>query len=695
VLADDEGDSMPSVLEHPPNTPAEPVTEVLHGIEVTDPYRWLEDQNSPSTRRWLEDQRAYTRSYFDSLTGRDAVRQRTSELLSIPPVVEPWNVGDRYFYLKRHQDVEQPAIVMRHGLFGEETILVDPVLRKTGTSTAVAIVAISHDGRYLAYSVRQGGTDHAAIEILDIERNIVLPDRLVEGFCWGLAFTADRSGFYYSHRALNDPRPNYRAVLWHRFGTDRSDDEEIFFAGEEPNLFLGILDSPHAQLLAYAVFSTGKHPRTSLYLRTTEAGQLPKLLLQGIEGCFVPFFVRGQLLAYTDLAAPNFRIVCIDVSHPDPENWRTIVPESDRRIQQFAAAADQIFVTRADRFTTRLQAFGLDGEQKKSIPFPPYGSVDLINPTTTTDQLFYSHTSISNPATVHCYDTREQEVVTWDESNVPFDPSVIAVEEVIYNSKDGTAVPLLLAARKDLLDSGPLPTFLTGYGGFGSCVTPRFTAFATFLIEQGFLIAVPALRGGSELGEEWHLAGRRENRQNSFDDFIAAAEWLLLQGRSAPGRIGIGGGSNAGLLVGAAITQRPDLFRAAICLGPLLDMARYHLFDFAAGWADEFGAPEDKEDFHSLLAYSPYHRVQHGMTYPAVLLISGDADTRCNPMHARKMAARLQAASTSGHPVLLDYKPAWGHTPVQPLSTKIEALTDRLAFLCHELGVQVQPRRTA
>jgi len=308
--------------------------------------------------------------------------------------------------------------------------------------------------------------------------------------------------------------------------------------------------------------------------------------------------------------------------------------------------------------------------------------------------LFYSYTSISKPAAVCCYDVRREETVSWSEVNSPVDPCEIAFEDTTYTSTDGMSVPLFLAARKDLLHSGPLPTFLTGYGGFGSCVTPRFTAFATFLMEQGFLFAVPALRGGSELGEQWHRAGKRENRQNSFNDFVAAAEWLIAEGRSVSGRIAIGGGSNAGLLVGAAITQRPDLFCAAICLGPLLDMARYHLFDFAAGWSDEYGSPEDQGDFQSLLAYSPYHRVSDGVAYPAVLLISGDADTRCNPMHARKMTARLQAATSSTRPVLLDYKPAWGHTPIQPFSTKIEALTDRLAFVGHELGVHVQPGRS-
>jgi len=682
---------MPLVL-NPPPTPVEPVTEVLHGVPITDPYRWLEDQNSPRTRKWVEEQTAYTRGYLDAIPGRERVRKRVSELLSTPIVPDFWSVGDRHFFLRRHEHRQQPVIVMRDGLFGEETILVDPAARGCGASTAVSIGAISSDGHFLAYFVRHGGTDHSALEILDIERNVVLPDRLPQGYCSGFAFAPDGTGFFYCHRELQDSRPNYRAAFWHHFGTERSQDREVFFAGEKPDLFLGILNSPQAQLLAFVAFSTGKQRSTSIYLSTLSPETVAKLLICGIEGCFVPFFVRGQLLAYTDFGAPNFRIVRIDVTAADATHWRDIVPESERRIQRFAVAGDQIFVTRIDRFSTKVEAFGLDAERKKDVPFPPHGSVELLNRTDMTDKLFCSHASISKPTTVYCYEPRSKQLSVWEEVNVPFDPSIVALEEVTYSSKDGTSIPLLLAARKDLLHSGTLPTFLTGYGAFGSCVTPRFTAFATFLIEQGFLFAVPALRGGSELGEEWHLAGRREKRQNSFDDFIAAAEWLISQGLSAPDQVAIGGGSNAGLLVGAAITQRPDLFRAAICLGPLLDMTRYHLFDFAAGWADEYGSPEDEQDFRSLLAYSPYHRVEEGGAYPAVLLISGDADNRCNPMHARKMAARLQAASSSGFPILLDYRAAWGHTPVQSLSTKIEALTDRLAFVCHELGVHIEPR---
>jgi prolyl oligopeptidase len=688
---------MAQAVQSPPPTPVEPVTEILHGIEITDPYRWLEDQNSPRTRKWLEEQAAYTRAYFAAIPEREAIQTRVRELLAVKEVIsEPWNTGDRYFFLKRQDGREQPVIVMSEALSGTETVLVDPAQRGSGNSVAVSIAAISADGRFLAYFVRQGGTDHSSLEILDIERRVVLPDRLPEGFCTGFSFSPGGTGFYYSHRELHDRHPNYRAALWHQFGTEQSQDREMFFAGEEPNLFLGILDSSEAKLLAYPVFFTGKSPRASVYLQamSSESSEVT-LLIEEIEGGFVPFFVRGRLLAYTDFAAPNFRIVRIDPVNPDPSNWHDVVPESDRRIQEFAVAGGQVFVTRIDRFSTNVDVFGLDGKQKKSAGFPKCGTIDLLNRTNATEKLFYSYTSISQPAAVCCYDMRREEGVAWGEVNSPVGLPAIAVEETVYPSADGTSVPLFLAASKDLLHSGPLPTFLTGYGGFGSCVTPRFTAFATFLMEQGFLFAVPALRGGAELGEQWHRAGKREKRQNAFDDFVAAAEWLISEKRSTSGRIAIGGGSNAGLLVGAAITQRPDLFGAAICLGPLLDMARYHLFNFAAGWADEYGSPEDQEDFQSLLAYSPYHHVFDRITYPGVLFISGDADTRCNPMHARKMAARLQAANGSSRPVLLDYKAAWGHTPVQPLSTKIEALTDRLAFICHELGVRVRTGRSS
>ncbi|MCU1224337.1 MAG: hypothetical protein JWQ42_2430 [Edaphobacter sp.] len=686
---------MPSVIVAPPFTPVDPVTETLHGVEITDPYRWLEDQNSPQTRAWLEEQIAYTHSRFDAAPGREELRERVRDLLTFKETMfEPWNVGDRYFYLKQYKDREQPVIVMRDGSAGEESILVDPATRTT-CSGAVSIAAISHDGRFLAYCVREGGTDHAALEILTTDQMAILPDRLPDGFCTGLAFSLDGSGFYYSHRELQGARQDHKAVRFHLFGTDRNQDQDVFVVDDAKTLSLAVIHSLQTGVLGYVVSSLGKHRRTSVYLHELRTGDVPKLLLNNIPGIFVPFFAQGRLLAYTDMAAPNFRVIIIDPEAPDPAHWHEIVPETSRRIQQFAIAGDRIIVNRIDRFSTSVEMFSLNGIRQQDLHFPSYVTVDLLNQTTATEKLFCSYTSVSCPPTVVCYDPHLESMFNWEPSGAPLDSSLIAVEEVVYPSKDGTSIPLFLAARSDLLHSGDLPTFLTGYGGFGSCVTPRFSVLGTILIEQGFLFAVPALRGGSELGEQWHLAAKREQRQKSFDDFIAAAEWLLTTGRSAPERIAIGGGSNAGLLVGAAITQRPDLFRAAVCLGPLLDMIRYHLFDSAGDWADEYGSAADPRDFISLLSYSPYHCVTPGVEYPAVLFISGDSDTRCNPMHVRKMAARLQAASSSGRSVLLDYKPTWGHSPVQPRSIKIEALIDRLAFICGELGVRIQSKRCA
>lgn len=578
---------------------------------------------------------------------------------------------------------------MRDGYSGPERVLVDPLERGGGTSTAVGIVAISQDGRLLAYSVRHGGTDHFALEILDIENERVLPDRLPDGFCTGFVFAPDGSGFFYSHRQLHCYRPNYRAVFQHHFGMESSEDEEIFVADENPNLWLGILHSPEAGALAYVLFFTGKSQCTSLYLQNLRPNlQDTQPLLKEIGGYFVPFFVGGRLLAYTDFAAPNFRIVRIDLNNSGPPLWHDVVPESESRIQQFAVAAAEVFVTRVYRFSTDVEVFDVEGGHSRTLRFPTRTTIDFLNRTTSSDKLFFSRTSISEPATICCYSPENQRTVAWNKPSIAFDLPTVASGEREIISKDGTRVPVFLAARDDL-HAGPLPTFLTGYGGFGSCVTPKFTAFATFLMEQGFLFAVPALRGGSELGEKWHMAGKGNHRQNAFDDFIAAAEWLISQRRSLQGSIAIGGGSNAGLLVGAVITQRPDLFRAAICLGPLLDMTRYHLFDFAKHWAEEYEVPEDPCDFPFLHAYSPYHHVQDGTDYSAVLFISGDADTRCNPMHARKMTARLQSVNNSGHPILLDYTPNRGHIPVQPLKERVQALANRLGFICRELGISI------
>lgn len=673
----------------PPWSPVEPVIEKLHGIEVVDPYRWLEDQHSPQTTEWLSEQTAYARAYFNNIPGRERIRKRIVQLLDVEVVSEPRKVGDRYFFLKRAAQQEQPIIMMREGETGTDIALVDPAQKGRGPSTAVGIVSVSKDGKLLAFSVRDGGEDSCVVEFLDVDRRQVLPDRLPHGFCRGLAFSPDSKGFFYVHRPIGATRAHRLAVYWHSFGTDLSSDTEIFLAGEDPHLHLGMFCSPDGRFLAYFITAVHGGRTIDFYIHDLASGKPPRQIVERMEGIFAPVFVETNLIALTDWNAPNGRIVAIDPEHPQRDAWKEIVPEAKSRIRDFAVAGGLIFVGYVENLSTSVAIFDLTGKQRGTLASPPQGTVRTLPSQPNSDAVFYRYTSFACPPTIFCYHTQTGEQNVWAQSEVPFDPSSIEVEQIRYPSKDGTLVPMFLVSQRGRRSGGPLPTFLAGYGGFGTSVTPQFTAYATFLLEQGSLFAVANLRGGSELGQHWHEAGKRHNRQNAIDDFLAAAEWLIAEGHAISGRIAIGGGSNAGLLVGAALTQRPDLFRAVVCLGPLLDMLRYQLFDFAEMWMDEYGSAENESDFRHLLAYSPYHRVRDGVAYPAVMLISGDADTRCNPMHTRKMAARLQAATSSAHPILLDYKRTWGHTPVQPLTSRIEALTDRLAFICHELGLKV------
>jgi prolyl oligopeptidase len=679
---------MRTAVATPPPTPVVPVTETLHGLKITDPYRWLEDQNSPRTRAWLEEQRCYTRSYLNAIPRRNEIRNRVEELLSVESVSDPWHVADRYFYLKRQACNEQPVIAMVENESGKEVVLVDPALMGQGSSLAVSILSLSRDGSLLAYGIRRGGLDSQSVEFLDVGRRQVLPDRLPHCFWPQVVFSADGQGFYYSLEAVDSGcHPHYRAVYWHSYGTPLCDDTETFFAGDRPNLRLAIGGSSNGKVMIYLVTEAGDPKAFSLYLHNLFGSETPRKIVEGAGSVFGPFFVGDRLFALTDWEAPNLRIVALDLDSPSCEHWLDIVPESQSRIRDFAFVGNCFCVGYLDNGSNRIEVFDLNGRKRGALPCPPHGTVRMLRRPIESDRLFYSFSSVDQAPTIYSYDPSNNEHNVWARSHVSFDPTHIQIERIRYKSRDGTEIPMVLVGNGLDQRSGSRPTLLTGYGGFSVSPGLQFNIYSTFLIERGFLLAVPDLRGGGDLGGEWHRAGRRQNRQHAFDDFIAAAEWLVAQGHTTPDKIAIAGGSNAGLLVGAAMTQRPELFRAVVCLGPMLDMVRYHLFNFARMWIEEYGTPEQEDDFHNLLAYSPYHRVKYGVPYPSVMFISGDADTRCNPLHARKMAARLQAATSSGHPVLIDYKPTWGHVPVQPLTQRIEALTDRLAFICHELAV--------
>jgi prolyl oligopeptidase len=679
---------MTPILHPAPPSSVDPVVDVLHGVSITDPYRWLEDQDSPRTREWIKEQTSYARAYLDSIPQRQTIRKRIEALLSVEAVSEPWKVGKRYVYLKREAHQEQPVIMMRECESCEEIVLVDPAARER-SGAAVSIVGMSREGNILAYAVRYDGRDSQEVEFLDISTSQVLPERLPDGFGPGLVFSSDGLGFYYSHEISNPSRAHCPAVYWHKFGSKVEEDERVFVAGTNANLRVGLFGSADGTIVGYVVFGPNDPLTLDLYVQKLEGGT-PQKVVERMDSLFSPFFVGRELFATTDLGAPNRRIVRIDLRHPEPEYWRDIVCASQLRIEDWAVVGNWICVSYFFNGCTRMQAIRATDRNRVEIPCPPNGIARLAYRPVETDLLFYEFSTFDQPPAIFSYAPARGEHKLWAQSKAVFDSSSIDLQQVHYRSNDGTEIPMYLVSKKERRRcNDQLPTLLTGYGGFGYSHAPTFKASIAFLMEQGFLFAVANLRGGGEFGEEWHLAGRRHNRQKSFDDFIAAAEWLLGNGYSDPAKLAISGGSNAGLLMGAAMTQRPDLFRAVVCSGPLLDMLRYHRFDRADRWLNEYGSADNPEDFSHLFAYSPYHRVQEGVRYPSVMLVSGDADTRCNPMHARKMAARLQAATSSGHPIILNYRPTWGHMNTQPLSVRIDIVTDRLAFICHELDIRM------
>lgn len=679
---------MPAVMEPPLRSEVEAVTEILHGVPVTDLYRWLEDQDSPRTRVWIAAQTRYARAYLDPIPERDSIRQRLRELIDVETYDSLQKVGNRYFFRKRLPGQEQPSIYMREGINRPDRILVDPSLRGTGPYTAVKPLRVSPDGRLLLYEVKQGGERTGTFELLDVEKQETLPDVLPSGYLRGFAFSPDSTAFYYVHESVGVPMPTRRAAYKHRFGSNFVEDEEIFFAAEGEHVQLHIV--PGKTCLGFLVIRFGDNICSDFYLWNFESTHDPEPLIRNTRYQFGPLLLNDdRILAITNRDAPNLRIVEVRHAAGADAEFVDVVPQSDSRIQNWVANDTGILVSYFRRFETVIEIFDLSGTTIGKLMVDKFDTARLLGSSEDGHEIFFERESFTKPVETCIRQLAASTVTIWARRKVPFDSDGFRHTQVSFPAKDGTEIPMSLVGRPEILNERNHPTIMTSYGGYGVPMTPQFSVFVAFLIERGCLFALPNIRGGSEFGAEWHEAAKRRNRQVAFDDFIDAAEWLIRIGRTEPGKLAIFGGSNSGLLVGAAMTQRPDLFRAVVCMVPMLDMLRYHLFDEAHVWKDEFGSADDPEDFAALLGYSPYHKVRNNTAYPATMLVSGDSDQNCNPLHARKMTARLQAANVSEHPVFLDYSRFRGHSPVLPLSERIEALTDRMAFLCDQLGLHV------
>ncbi|MCI0723439.1 MAG: prolyl oligopeptidase family serine peptidase [Acidobacteria bacterium] len=677
---------MPQLMTPPPYSALEPVSEILHGVAVTDPYRWLEDQDSPRTRAWIEEQTRYARGYLDSIPGRERIRERIREFLTVETYDSLQIAGNRYFFRKRLPDQEQPCIYMREGN-GEDQLLIDPSERGTGKYTAVKPLRVSPDGRLLLYEVKQGGERTGTFELLEIATRQRLPDLLPRGYLRGFGFAPDCKSFYYVHEALDAQRPFYRAAYHHILGTPPSEDREIFFAGEDDKIRLILVsDKKH---LAFFVRHFLERTFTDIYLKPFDVAGPPDLIFRETDCMLGLRLMQEKLLAITDRNAPNRRIVEIRLREDGQHEWMDIVPESDRPIHDWHVVGDCVFVSYMKDMTYQVLIFDFRGQKLGEIPIRGDETLRMLDGLPDGDELLFETESFTEPVGIFRYSAKSNNRTLWAKKRVPFDSAAYSHSHVWFRSKDGTRIPMFLVGRREVLNRSSNPTIMTSYGGYGVSMTPQFSVFVALLMERDCLFALPNIRGGLEFGIAWHNAAKRRKRQTAYDDFLCAAEWLIKTGRTDPKKLAIFGGSNSGLLVGAALTQRPDLFRAVVCMVPMLDMLRYHLFDNAHVWKDEFGAADDPEDFGILAKYSPYHQVRDGVTYPATMIVSGDADRNCNPLHARKMTARLQAANSSQNPILLDYKEFRGHSPVLPLSERIEGLSDRLSFVCDQLEIPV------
>lgn len=676
-----------------PSTRRELVIDELHGQRIEDPYRWLEDGDSPETIAWVEAQNAYGRRELDAIAGRDRIGERLSELLSIGDISAPVVRGVRYFYRRRDGAQNQPTLYWREGHDGADRVLLDPNQLNSEGTTALDWWYPSKDGALLAYGLSESGDERSTLKIREVESGRDLQETIAETRAASLAWLPDNSGFYYTRYPAAGEVPEgeevyHRRVFFHRLGDAAAADLLIFGADRDAQDWPSVQISDDGRYLLVTV--NRGWDRSDVYLRDERAGPGPFIpIMEGEHALASGEVVDGLLYLHTNLDSPRYRMVAIEPSRPGREFWREIVPERPAAVLEGGSIiAGQLLLLYLVDACSRLEVHDLDGAPLREIPLPAIGSIEGLTGESDGGEAFFRFASYNVPPTVYRYVPETSAVDEWARVEAPVQTDDYEVRREVFASRDETMVSMFVVARKGLILDGNNPTVLNGYGGFNIGLTPTFMRSLFLWLERGGVYAVAHLRGGSEYGEEWHQAGMLGKKQNVFDDFIAAAEHLVAAGYTRPSRLAITGGSNGGLLVGAALTQRPDLFRAAVCAVPLLDMLRYHQFQIARLWIAEYGSAEDSEQFQWLWAYSPYQHVGDGVRYPAVLLLTADSDSRVDPLHARKMTARLQAATGSGLPILLRVEFQAGHGAGRPLVKTLAEQTDQWSFLCWQLGVR-------
>jgi prolyl oligopeptidase len=671
-------------LPAPPVAKVDTVTDDYAGTKIEDPYRWLEDAKSPETRAWIGEENAYTQQYLSQLTTLPKISSELTALMRVDQYSIPTLRAGKYFFNKRLADQNQGSLYMRTGWHGQDQLLIDASKLSADQNTSVNMVDISDDANLVVYEIRVGGADEGAVHIRSVKNGSNLADVLPTARYSGISLAPDNSGLYYAkftHQGTN--------VWFHKFGTSVNADPKLF-GGEYRGRQLGELDlvgvritDDHHYLIVSIAHGVPATSQDYLVkdLRKPNADFVP--LVYNVQAHVRVLAADDRFFLMTDYEAPNTRIVEATPG-AEPSSWKTIVPEGKDVIDGYSIVGDQLFVSRLHDVKTETTIYTLDGKQTGTLTYPGIGTGTVVYGQPTQTEGFYTFDSFILPPTIYRYDTKTGHSDVFAAPKVPFDSAQYEVTQVFYPSKDGTRVPMFIAGKKGLPRDGSARLLMTGYGGFDLAMLSEWNPEYAWWMQQGGYFALPNMRGGNEYGEAWHKAAMFENKQNVFDDFAAAAEYLIANKYTSPEHFAIRGRSNGGLLMGAAMTQRPDLFGAIWCGYPLLDMLRYQRFEFGRLWTTEYGNAENPRDFAYIVKYSPYQNVHKGEKYPAIMFFTGDNDTRVDPMNARKMAALMQASSGGDRPILLHYSIKGGHSAGVSMTQLVQDYTDEMAFLWNE-----------
>ena len=686
---------MPASLTptHPwPTTRKDELAETIQGKRIADPYRWLEDEHAPDVQAWMKAQDEYTRAELAKLPGRDELAARMKQLLYYDSIGAPVHRGGRYFYTRKHADKEKTIVYWKQGEQGAEKVLFDPNTWSDDGSKGLHGWWPTWDGAFVAYMVSEHNSDETVMRILDVATGKDLPD-VIEGTKYAAAsWTPDGKGFYYTWvppvggAVTIAERPGFAELRYHVRGSDPAKDPVVHEPTHDARTFLGGGLSRDGHWLT-AVIQHG-WASSDIYFRDARVAHSPwQTLVAGVDANFDLEIWRDRFYVRTNDGAPRYRMFAVDPHKPQRAAWQEIVAQSDATLENAGVVGEHLVLTYLKNAASVLSIHDLDGKHVRDVELPGIGTSGGISGNYDEDTGYFAFTSFTEPQIIFKMAMKSGVASEWARVTLPIDTSNMVTEQVFYPSKDGTRVSMFILHRKDAKRDGSNPTILYGYGGFNVSMTPAFASSRIVWLEHGGVYAIPNLRGGGEYGEDWHKAGMLGTKQNVFDDYIAAAEYLDKEGWTSHDHLAISGGSNGGLLVGAALTQRPELYKAVICSVPLLDMLRYHLFGSGKTWVGEYGSAEDKDQFAALYAYSPYRRaIDAGLArYPAVLFDSADHDDRVDPLHARKLAAAIQASQTVPEPVLLRIERNSGHGGADMVKSQVDRVVDQFAFLMHEL----------